>query len=636
MAEKLIKKYPLNFSKDITDIVNILSLKNGEEAQLYGSARFKLNYPSDYDMFQMNQYKDGILKEIQDVIKKMMKTKDLFIGDIKSGMIEEMKVIDDDIDENNYNSKIPKMKMKLKTLLKNKNISDEEYDASLKLLKPDLKEFDISIIRHEIRFEVIRWKPQDILNGFVNYRNKKIDFYDYLISDSVTKIDAIAWVNGIRFTEITMVYILMKGEEFLNRGFQDLEKILIDTIPFLLFKGKYSKILKRINAIELTKSEREIDKLLIRRVYKFSNSDLGRLNQIVSDISVLQYLIENIKNIPKSKFIYEIDQMKYRLGNITVKKYIKDKNQDAVNKLIDILEKDVVDLQKLDELYHILFNILQEESLKYMKRIKLYPVPEKYLPKPNKRGRGKNDVIIKKKDFIKEHKKLIPILKKGSRAEQINEANDQQSELKTIVSGGKLKVKYIKEFLNQSYEKDRKETIDDFTLDKTLSTNNVAVYHNKKTGQTVISHKGTQGITDWGNNIVYGLLGKTGYKYTSRFKDAEKIQRATEAKYGKQNITTIGHSQGALLGELLGKEGKETITLNKATRIGSNEKGKTQYDISSTGDIVSSLNPLSKQTKRDVIIKKQTYNPLTEHGIDILNRLDEDIEIGEGRRRKRK
>ena len=42
MAYKLIKKYPENFSDDITHIVDILSFKKGKKAQLYGSSRFKL------------------------------------------------------------------------------------------------------------------------------------------------------------------------------------------------------------------------------------------------------------------------------------------------------------------------------------------------------------------------------------------------------------------------------------------------------------------------------------------------------------------------------------------------------------------------------------------------------------------
>jgi hypothetical protein len=436
MAYKLVKKYPLNFSKDITDVIDILSLKHGKEASLYGSARFKLNFPSDYDFFQEVEVNKYILKDIQDVIKTMMKTNNLFIGDIKSGMIPDLKVIDDDLNENNYNDKLSTIKTKLKKLYNNKNIDKEEYNESIALLKPDLKEFDIAIIRQEIRFEIIRWKPEDILNGYVNYRNIKVDFNKYLLTDSVTKIDALAWVNGIRFSEITMIYIFTKDNKMINRGFENIQKILIDAIPYLLFKGKYMKICKRINAIE--RLNEKPNNLLLRRIYRLTNSDLGQLNQVVSDIAVLKYLIENVKNIPRTKFIYEIDQMKYRLGNIITKKYLNIKNQDKVVKLLNLLEEDIIDIDKLDELNDILFNILQSEALKFMKKIKLYPIPKQFLPQVSNgegyeeefgEGNKSKRICMKRTDIINEHKKLIPILKKGTRKQRLTEASEQSKEL---------------------------------------------------------------------------------------------------------------------------------------------------------------------------------------------------------------
>ena len=242
MAYKLSKKYPDNFSKDIIDVVDTLSLKHGEKAGLYGSARFKLNYPSDYDFYQEVEVSNKILSDIQEVVRNLLKMKNVFIGDIKSGMIPDLKVIEDDLNENNYNQSIPKIKDRLKTLYNNKNIDMEEYKESIKLLEPNLNNFYISILKHELRFEVIRWSVDDILKGFTTYRNIKINFYDYLISDSVTKIDALSWVNGIRFNEITIVYILKKNDKYVNRGFQNLQEILKDTIPYLLHKGKIMKV----------------------------------------------------------------------------------------------------------------------------------------------------------------------------------------------------------------------------------------------------------------------------------------------------------------------------------------------------------------------------------------------------------
>lgn len=40
---------------------------------------------------------------------------------------------------------------------------------------------------------------------------------------------------------------------------------------------------------------------------------------------------------------------------------------------------------------------------------------------------------MKKKDFIKEHKKLVPLLRSGSKKARAKEANEQQRELLRLI-----------------------------------------------------------------------------------------------------------------------------------------------------------------------------------------------------------
>jgi hypothetical protein len=195
--------------------------------------------------------------------------------------------------------------------------------------------------------------------------------------------------------------------------------------------------------------------------------------------------------------------------------------------------------------------------------------------------------------------------------------------------GGKLSAPELKGLLDASYDSKVKK-VGDFEMDKQLSSSTSKVYRNPVTGQVVVAHRGTAGFTDWGNNAVYALGGKEAYKLTPRFKEAEKVQRRAEKKYGAQNVSTIGHSQGGLQSELLGGRSKEIITLNKATLPFESNKNKNQYDIRSERDVVSGLNPFAKKSKRDVKIKAKTYNPLTEHSGDVLNRLGKKRIIGRG------
>jgi uncharacterized protein YqgQ len=601
MAYELQKKYPDNFSEDIISTIEDLTLQSGTQPFLQGSGRLKLNYPSDFDLAQYTPVNKNIIPDFKSVINKLLKRKNVYIADIKSGEIPFLKVIPTDTNEINYNERREGFIIKLNELYKNGCIDKEEFNESISILKPDLKNMDISIVKHYIRFEIIRWKPQDILKGFVVYRTHKVPLNKYLFGDNTTKIDTIIWVNGIRYTECSMIYFFLLNGKPTNSMATEYIETIKNEIPYLLYKKRYMKICKRINNLE-TYSENPNEKIL-EQFYKLFNSDLSLLNQVLGDIAVLKYLIENINHIPKEKFEFEIDQMKYRLGNMTNSQYLN--KEDIVTKLLNELENDVVDISIIDKLETLLRNILEPEVFKIMKKMRLFPIPDKFMPD----------------DF----KKNIPMPDEGG---IYSDFLFRGGQFKMV--GGKLKVKHLKEILNASYSKTPKETIDDFVLDKQLSNSYAKVYHNPKTGQTVIAHKGTQGLLDWGNNIVYGLFGKTGYKLTPRFRNAKKVQEETVKKYGFKELTTVGHSQGGLNAEILGQKGKEVITLNKATRPFANKKGEKQYDVSTTGDVVSKLNPFQGKSKKDISIKSKTYNPITEHVLPVLEGLNEEEELGEG------
>jgi len=195
-----------------------------------------------------------------------------------------------------------------------------------------------------------------------------------------------------------------------------------------------------------------------------------------------------------------------------------------------------------------------------------------------------------------------------------------------VHNGGKLSVSTFKNLLKSSYKP--QDEVDGFIQDKNLSSKTSKVYVNPLTNQTVVAHQGTSGFSDWLNNAVYAVGGQTLYKMTPRYKEAEKVQKEAEKKYGSKNITTIGHSQAGLQAELLGGNTNEILTLNKATRPFSNTKKENQYDIQSGGDYVSALNPFQPKNYNEIIIPSQTSNPLTEHDITILERLEGDRMIG--------
>ena len=201
--------------------------------------------------------------------------------------------------------------------------------------------------------------------------------------------------------------------------------------------------------------------------------------------------------------------------------------------------------------------------------------------------------------------------------------------------GGKRSAKEVKDFLDASYKKNPPQNIDGWILDKELSRDTAKVYYNPETKEAVVAHRGTKGALDWGNNVAY-TLGY--YEMTPRYKKGKSVQDSAEKKYGKDNISTLGHSQGAILSRKLGADTKEIINVNPAW-MGEKPK-KNEYNVRSSSDIVSGLYaPVSKVNsilfptytqKHDITIpSKSKTDIIGEHSYDVLDRIgNQEIGIG--------
>jgi hypothetical protein len=174
------------------------------------------------------------------------------------------------------------------------------------------------------------------------------------------------------------------------------------------------------------------------------------------------------------------------------------------------------------------------------------------------------------------------------------------------MKAGKLKAKEVKDFLNASYEKSPPNDLDGYILDKSLSSATAKVYYNPQTNHAVVAHRGTKGTADWSNNLAYAL---GAYEYTPRYKQGKKTQDKAEAKYGKQNISTLGHSQGAILARKLGTDTKEVINVNPAYTF--EKPAKNEYNIRSSTDVVSGLYAPVAKTREILFPKYNVDCPIT-------------------------
>lgn len=204
---------------------------------------------------------------------------------------------------------------------------------------------------------------------------------------------------------------------------------------------------------------------------------------------------------------------------------------------------------------------------------------------------------------------------------------ESESESETEIEGSGLPAGDLKELLKRSYNK-TPSSFGDYILDKELSGQRGQVYWNEKMGKAVVVHRGTKGFQDMVTDLRYTL----GDKSSKRFKKAKDIQNKANAKYGKDNVITAGHSLGSVLGETAVKDkDQELITLNKPVGLADIGKkiSKRQTDIKTERDPVSILRGTQRGNKA-MIIKSKTYNPLTEHSTETLERLSESDIIGEG------
>jgi hypothetical protein len=195
----------------------------------------------------------------------------------------------------------------------------------------------------------------------------------------------------------------------------------------------------------------------------------------------------------------------------------------------------------------------------------------------------------------------------------------------------KLSTKEINQFVKASYDKTlnkQNEKIGDYYLDNDLSTRKAKVYYDPKNDKVIVANRGTTSTaSDWFNNYKY-ITGS--YDKTDRMKQAKKVQKEAIDKYGRVDVN-IGHSQGAVITRKLNDLGLTNEVINVNPAITTERQKKNEHNIRSSRDIVSMpslLNPFMKN-KKNLTIKADTFNPLTEHSADILERIPEQM-IGRG------
>jgi len=323
---KVIKKhFPSEFTADVTKVVEAISFDRMKGVELLGSmSQAKQLYSNDYDLFQIVNMKEPtvesavtkIVAEFKSIIRHLMTMNNIYIGDIKCGSVEDWDVIPDSAKIKNgkvINYSPMRCKEKLSELLTKQVITKTEYDKadSLLVLNPTPEQF--LEMQSEIRFDVVRWKPKDVVNGYVELRGRRYTLQEGITSDSLTKLDVVAFIENSHYADFSIIYQFQNNDKKINIVDADFKNNLQTDVLLYASKGAYYKTAKRIYSLAKATNKTAIMNKILPIL---NDSQLGLLYVVCGDITTLLWILDNVKSINKKRIEFEIDQFKTKLGNV--------------------------------------------------------------------------------------------------------------------------------------------------------------------------------------------------------------------------------------------------------------------------------------------------------------------------------
>ena len=382
----LRKSFPADYPQDVLSILYKMSLTNGLGIKLLGSMSLRSQpYAGDYDAYEVVPTKGKLESAVkamatrfQKALRDLMDTKNVYIGDIKTGSIEEWKVLHGSIRNGKvvgYNA--TQSRKKVEELYDSKIINEAEYEKSMELLKDTLTPLEFLDAQREIRYNILRWLPKEVLRGYkILTDGRKFTLEEAFQTPTITKLDVVAWVQGNRFTDFSCIYEFKHNGKTLNPAMVNVGKALLENIYALYYEKDYFKMAKRMFAYAKFRN----DKKTMATLQPLFVGDLGRIYLVYGDIGTLEFLIENESDLPYEKMDFEIDQFKGRLANITLPKYLANESMiaDAIDKVVNLrnyAKNNAQMLKLLGDIKEYLKKMLTFYSKEFLVEQRMFPPP---------------------------------------------------------------------------------------------------------------------------------------------------------------------------------------------------------------------------------------------------------------------
>jgi len=299
-------------NNNVRKFINEFAIKG--KYRLIGSNSLRaIHYASDYDVETQlrNMTPKLVARRFRKQFYDAKRSNNLWITDFKCGWDARLVYRGDYTDAS------------VKTYLQNTLIPKSYRERVMKATGEDR----IDLIRD---LYILRWKYADIMRGSVKlFDGKYKRLVDCIMDKTPLKIDLIGKV-GDMFVEMSENYYIKIGDKqnyTAKPTRQELESEYEDEIHYYASRDKF-KALKRVFSLLQVEGEKGVR---IDNLVAFFNSEVGFLNKIKNELTILKALLEqDFRPVPYDDIRNNLQVIKEQIANI-----YKIKLDDKLFKLID-------------------------------------------------------------------------------------------------------------------------------------------------------------------------------------------------------------------------------------------------------------------------------------------------------------
>lgn len=372
------------FTRDVRNALKLISLTG--DVQIQGSYSYVVHpYPGDIDCMERItlhgtpiEVSQKVAKKIQDMVTRVLKRKNTYISDFKAG--EDIRYAFD------WLAPFGTVFQQLQVLHHDQLLSKKELQTWIDTLSNEPRETFLELVRTKL---VIRWTRDDLLRGSKKLPgNIDYSLAEALRSNTRVKIDIITTINGF-YTEVTNIYMITAIQpsskealvltELSTKDYYSAlrEELIKYSDPKL---KKHLKLAKRFWSYTYAKNPHSKD---LFRLNELLRSDIAKLGQVYAILETVLVLYEKFGIFTSASFV-QVDRLNFIFGSISQKILSSARASEIcgiVNSLDRNQSKNVV-VEKIQKLSHILHDIIDDQTKKYLRRTGLLKKIQAVIQKP--------------------------------------------------------------------------------------------------------------------------------------------------------------------------------------------------------------------------------------------------------------